>query len=182
MCGSGTFPVEACLLACGIPPGKYRKSFGFQRWNDFNPELFDEVRRECNALVPMKHAAISGSDISGEAVRLARLNVESAGLDHLISIEKHDFRDIQSENREGIIFLNPPYGQRIKTHETETLYKMIGSTLKHNFPGFRAFIISSDTEALKHVGLKPSVKRTLFNGSLKCSLMGYNLYAGSLKR
>lgn len=182
MCGSGTFPVEACLLACRIPPGKYRKSFGFQRWNDFSPELFDEVRRECNALAPMKHAAVSGSDISGEAVRLARLNVESAGLDHLISIEKHDFLDMQSDNREGIIFLNPPYGQRIKTHETETLYKMIGSTLKHNFPGFRAFIISSDTEALKHVGLKPSVKRTLFNGSLKCSLMGYNLYAGSLKK
>lgn len=182
MCGSGTFPVEACLIACGIPPGKFRNFFGFQRWNDFDRKLFEQVKSECNPVSEQRHAAISASDISGEAVGQAKLNVESAGLSHLISIEKHDFSSRSSAGNEGVIFINPPYGQRLKTGGTEALYSMIGSTLKHNFPGCRAFIISSDPEALKHVGLKPSGKRTLFNGSLKCSLLEYNLYSGSLKK
>lgn len=181
MCGSGTFPVEACLIACGIPPGKYRNFFGFQKWKDYDRKLFEEVKKECEPALKVTPVSICGSDISDEAVSQAGRNVDSAGLSDLIRIEKHDFSSLQAESLEGFIFMNPPYGQRIKTSAMDAFYSMIGSTLKHNFPDHKAFIISSDMEALKHVGLKPSRKLTLFNGSLKCSLLEYNLYSGSRK-
>lgn len=181
MCGSGTFPVEACLIACGIPPGKYRNFFGFQKWNDYDRKLFEEVKKECEPDLKIIPEAVCGSDISDEAVSQARRNVESAGLSDLVRIEKRDFSNLQAESNEGFIFMNPPYGQRIKTTDMNAFYSMIGSTLKHNFTNHKAFIISSDMEALKHVGLKPSRKLTLYNGSLKCSLLEYNLYPGSRK-
>ncbi len=179
MCGSGTFPVEACLIACRIPPGKYRDFFGFQKWDDYDRKLFDEVKKECEPAMTHIPIAIHGSDISDEAVSQALRNVESAGLTDLVRIEKHDFSSLRATSPEGFIFMNPPYGQRIKTSDVDALYSMIGSTLKHNFPNHKAFIISSDPEALKHIGLKPSRKLYLYNGSLKCSLLEYDLYSGS---
>ncbi|NMC37820.1 MAG: class I SAM-dependent RNA methyltransferase [Bacteroidales bacterium] len=181
MCGSGTFPVEACLIACGIPPGKYRNFFGFQKWKNYDCRLFDEVKKESEPVGRAAPAAICGSDISDDAVSQAGKNVASAGLSDLVKIEKHDFSKLRARSPEGFIFMNPPYGQRIKTPAMDSFYSMIGSTLKHNFPDHKAFIISSDMEALKHVGLKRSRKLTLYNGSLRCSLMEYNLYSGSRK-
>jgi putative N6-adenine-specific DNA methylase len=114
-------------------------------------------------------------------VSIARENVESAGLSDIIAIRQEDFKDVKPTDNEGVVILNPPYGHRIKTSDTDNLYNMIGSSLKHNFHGFTAWLITSDKELLKHIGLKPSMKTTLFNGALECILVKYELYQGSKK-
>lgn len=182
MCGSGTLPVEAALMACKIPPGKFRKSFGFMKWTGYDPDLFDEVRRETEKAVLKPLANISGSDISGEAVKKALINVKNAGLEDIVTIRKADFRTLRATGESGYILINPPYGERLRPEALNDLYKMIGSTLKHNFTGYKAWIISSDREAMKQIGLKPSKKLKLYNGPLECILAGFNMYPGSNKR
>jgi putative N6-adenine-specific DNA methylase len=112
---------------------------------------------------------------------MTRTNVDSAGLSDIISISNNDFCDLESSDDDGIIIMNPPYGQRIRSDDNDKLYSMIGSTLKHKFAGYQAWLISSDKNSLKHVGLKPAKKTTLFNGSLECVLVKYELYQGSKK-
>jgi putative N6-adenine-specific DNA methylase len=181
MCGSGTIPVEAALIASDIPPGRFRKFYGFQRWRDYNDKLFLQVRSESELKVHHPWIKIYGSDISENAVSMTRTNVESAGISDIISISKSDFCDLKASDNEGVIIMNPPYGQRIKSADNDKLYGMIGSTLKHNFPGYQAWLITSDKGSLKHVGLKPARKTALFNGSLECVLVKYELYQGSKK-
>lgn len=181
MCGSGTIPVEAALIAACIPPGRYRQFFGFRQWKGYDETLFDEVKKECGSKIRVPDIKISASDISAKAVSQTLANVESAGLSEIISVEKQDFCDLRISGSKGIIMMNPPYGQRIKISESENLYGMIGTTLKHYFPGYEAWLITSDKESLKHVGLKPSKKITLFNGSLECVLVKYELYHGTKK-
>jgi putative N6-adenine-specific DNA methylase len=180
MCGSGTFPIEAALIACKIPPGKFRKFFGFQRWRDFDEDLFQKVMLENNNKILSSPVQISGSDISQETLQFAKTNVDRAGLNDVISLKVSDFKDLQSEEG-GYVFMNPPYGQRIKPEEIDSLYSMIGSTLKHKFPGSTALLISSNKESLKHVGLKPKEKHVLFNGALECILVKYEMYSGTKK-
>jgi len=181
MCGSGTIPVEAALIASGIPPGKFRKSYGFQKWNDYDEYLLNKVREDADSLIRPCRGMISCSDVSGEAVELSVANIRSAGLTDMISCNVADFRSLRASSPEGVIIMNPPYGQRIRTSDSNEFYDKIGTVLKHGFPGFDAWIISSDREALKHVGLKPSGKTTLFNGALECLLVNYKLYQGSKK-
>jgi putative N6-adenine-specific DNA methylase len=181
MCGSGTIPIEAGLIACKIPPGKFRKFFGFQRWKDFDEESFEKIKLECNSQIILSPVKISGSDISEQAVRYARSNVEKAGMSDSISLEVADFKNLRSMDENGFVFLNPPYGQRIQPEEIDLLYGMIGTTLKHNFPGTTAWLITSNKESLKHVGLKAKEKHTLFNGALECSLLKYEMYQGTKK-
>jgi putative N6-adenine-specific DNA methylase len=181
MCGSGTIPIEAGLMACNIPPGKFRQFFGFQRWRDFDDDLFEKIKQESLDQIRESPVKIFGSDISEEAVRQAKTNVTRAGLDKLITIGVSDFKDYKTHDDHGFIFLNPPYGQRLKPDEIELLYSMIGTTLKHNFAGSTAWLITSDKESLKKVGLKPKEKHTLFNGALECVLLKYELYQGSKK-
>ncbi len=180
MCGSGTFPIEAALIACKIPPGKFRKFFGFQRWRDFDEDLFQKVVLENNNKIQTSPVQISGSDISGETLQIAKTNITKAGLNDSISLEVSDFKDLRSEEG-GSVFMNPPYGQRIQPEEIDALYSMIGTTLKHNFPGSTAWLISSNKESLKHVGLKPKEKHILFNGALECILLKYEMYTGTKK-
>jgi putative N6-adenine-specific DNA methylase len=180
MCGSGTFPIEAALMACKIPPGKFRKFFGFQRWRDFDEDLFQKVVLENNGKIQSSPVKIFGSDISEETLQIAKTNVSIAGLTHAISLEVSDFKDLRSEEG-GLVFINPPYGQRIKPEEIDSLYGMIGTTLKHNFSGSTAWLISSNKESLKHIGLKPKEKHILFNGALECILLKYEMYSGTKK-
>lgn len=180
MCGSGTFPIEAALIACKIPPGKFRKFFGFHRWRDFDEDLFQKVILENNSKIQSSPVKISGSDISEETLQFAKINVDRAGLNDVISLRVSDFKDLQSSEG-GFVFMNPPYGQRIQPEEIDALYSMIGSTLKHNFPGSTALLISSNKESLKHVGLKPKEKHVLFNGALECILVKYEMYSGTKK-
>jgi len=181
MCGSGTIPIEAALFASNIPPGKFRKSFGFQKWKDYDEELFVRMKEETESHIRHFKGMIYGSDVSEEAVEMSSVNISSAGLSEMITLSVNDFRDLKSRSEAGVIIMNPPYGQRIRTDDSNEFYGMIGTVLKHGFPGYDAWIISSDKEALKHVGLKPSGKTALFNGALECLLVNYKLYQGSKK-
>lgn len=182
MCGSGTFPIEAGLIACNIAPGSFRKFFGFQRWRNFDELLFQNIVNECTGLIRPSPVKIFGSDISQEALQIAKANVLNAGLEHTIELEVSDFKDLKSNDSEGFVFMNPPYGQRIQPEEIDSLYSMIGTTLKHNFTGNTAWLITSNKESLKHVGLKARDKHTLFNGALECVLLKYEMYQGTKKR
>jgi putative N6-adenine-specific DNA methylase len=181
MCGSGTIPIEAAMIACNIPPGKFRQFFGFQSWRDYDKDLFEQVRKESENLVRLSPVTIDGSDISEEAAAMSRKNVARAGLSDVVSVSVADFKNLKHSGNECSLFINPPYGLRIRPEEIDSLYDMIGSTLKHVFSGTTAWIISSNKESLKHVGLRPSMKYTLFNGALECQLLKYELYQGSKK-
>ncbi len=180
MCGSGTFLIEAAIRANKIPAGKFRQGFGFQQWRNYDGDKFEDIRNECNNLISFRKIKISGSDISRDALNKAIANIRAAGMTEVISVEKCDFRDLRAQDDEGYIIINPPYGQRIREADIADLYKMIGSVLKHNFAGHTASLITSDMEALKHVGLKPSFRKILYNGALKCVLATYRLYSGRL--
>lgn len=182
MCGSGTIPIEAGLLASGIPPGKFRSSFGFMKWKDYDKELFDKIKSDAEMLYKKPSVEIVGSDISPKAIQQAEINVASAGLEEIIKLEVSDFASLRSnDGKRKYIFMNPPYGLRIQPEELNGLYSSIGSTLKHAFPGSTAWMITPNREAVKNVGLKPEEKHTLFNGPLECSLLRYELYQGSRK-
>jgi putative N6-adenine-specific DNA methylase len=182
MCGSGTIPIEAGLIACNIPPGKFRNFFGFQRWKDFDEDLFEKIKIECNGQIRLSPVKLYGSDISEQTLQYAKANVEKAGLSNTIFLELSDFKNLRSVSEGGFVFLNPPYGQRIQPEEIDQLYGMIGTTLKHNFPGATAWLITSNKESLKYVGLKPKEKHILFNGALECVLLKYEMYQGTKKR
>ena len=182
MCGSGTIPIEAGLIACNIPPGKFRKFFGFMRWKDYDEDLFEKIKLECNDLIRSSPVDISGSDISALTLQYAKANAEKAGLNEVITFKVSDFKDLKFIEDKGFVFLNPPYGQRIQPEEIDSLYSMIGTTLKHNFSGTTAWLITSNKESLKHIGLKPKEKHTLFNGALECVLLKYEMYTGTKKQ
>jgi len=181
MCGSGTIPIEAGLIACNVPAGRFRKSFGFQKWKGYDPEIFRVTREEGDSGIRKSPVRISGYDISEIAVKQAVKNVGSVGLTDSIYLAEYDFRTLKMADNEGVIYINPPYGERLLPGETESLYGMIGTTLKHNFSGYSAWIISSNKESLKYIGLKPKEKHILFNGALECSFNKYELYQGSRK-
>jgi putative N6-adenine-specific DNA methylase len=179
MCGSGTIPIEAGLIACNIPPGKQRQFFGFQRWRDFEEELLENVKQEADLHIIPSPVKIRGSDISEKAVLQAKANVTKAGLRDVVSLEVADFVSLKAADEHGFVFINPPYGERLQHGETDKLYNIIGTTLKHNFPGTTAWLITSNNESLKMVGLKHREKYTLFNGALECLLLKYEMYHGS---
>jgi putative N6-adenine-specific DNA methylase len=181
MCGSGTIPIEAGLIACNIPAGKFRKFYGFQKWKEYDSDIFREVVDTGEAEIRRSPVKISGFDISELAVSQAVNNVNSSGLKDCISLDVSDFKTLNISDNEGFIFINPPYGERLLPAETDSLYSMIGTALKHNFHGYTAWIISSNRESLKHIGLKTKEKHILFNGALECSFNKYELYEGKRK-
>ena len=181
MCGSGTIAIEAALIAAGIPPGRFRNSFGFQRWHDYDEALFRKVKKNSDQKMVEPAAMIYASDISDEAVATARVNAASASVEKYVEIGQCDLRDLKARELNGWLIMNPPYGQRIRPSDPESLYGMIGNVLKHNFVGYTAVIITSGKDLVKEIGLKPSSRMTLYNGSLECSLLKYELYPGSRK-
>jgi putative N6-adenine-specific DNA methylase len=181
MCGSGTIPIEAGLIATNTPAGKYRKFFGFQKWKDYDPSLFSKIVKEGEEGIRNAPVRIFGSDISETSIAQATGNVNFVGLQNCISLDISDFRTLKKEDSEGCIFINPPYGERLMPDETDALYNMIGATLKHNYHGYTAWIISSNKSSLKQIGLKPAEKHILFNGSLECLFLKYLLFQGSRK-
>lgn len=181
MCGSGTIPIEAALIACNIAPGRFRKYFGFQKWKDYDEELFDKLKKDCENEIRSSPVKIYAGDISEQAILQTGNNLVKAGLREMVSLELADFKDVKSVDNQGYVFLNPPYGQRLNPEELDSLYGMIGTTLKHNFQGNTAWLITSNRESLKKVGLKPAAKHTLFNGALECTLLKYEMYQGTKK-
>lgn len=180
MCGSGTILIEAALLALNMNPGVFRKEYAFERWPDFDKDLFEEIFSDDSEEREFKHH-IYGYDIDPKAVNTARLNVKAAGLSDYISIELADFKDFTQPSEKAIMITNPPYGERITTPNLLATYKMIGEKLKHAFSGNEAWIISYRDECFQQIGLKPSLKVPLYNGSLECEFRKYTMFDGRMK-
>jgi len=181
MCGSGTVLIEAAMIACNIPPNLMRNEFGFERWEDWDVDLFEKIEESLLSKTRDFHHKIMGFDKSPSAVEKATQNVENAKLEDFIYIKHEDFFKTQKGGEEHLhMVFNPPYGERLDI-EMETFYSSIGSTLKHKYPGTNAWMISSNLEALKHVGLRPSRKIKLFNAKLEARFSKYEMYAGTKK-
>ena len=178
MCGSGTFLIEAAMIARNIYPGVYRNSFAFERWSDFDSELFDEIYNDDSAERDFSHRII-GSDISPKAIAIAQRNVKSASLSKYIELEVKSIQNITEVPAGGIMITNPPYGERIEVEDMEALYQSIGEKLKKVFQGYNAWIIGYKNELFDCIGLKPSLKYPLLNGSLECELRQYVIFSGS---
>ena len=180
MCGSGTIAIEAALIARNISPGVFRKEFAFEKWADFDQELFDNIYNDDSKEKEFTHH-IYGYDIDMKAVNTARINVKAAGLSKEVTIEQADFKDFQTPTEKSIMVTNPPYGERISTPNLLATYKMIGERLKHTFAGNDAWILSYREECFEQIGLKPSIKIPVFNGSLECEFRKYALFDGRMK-
>lgn len=178
MCGSGTLLIEAALIAKNIAPGIFRQSFAFEKWDNFNQELFEEIYNDDSHEREFTHR-ILGSDIDLRAIEITKTNIKNAGLSNVIKVQKKDFAQYtEAPFEKGILITNPPYGERLKPEHLEELYAMIGERLKHVFMGYDAWILSYKKECFDKIGLKHSKKIPLINGSLPCELRKYDIFAG----
>lgn len=177
MCGSGTLLIEAAMIALNIAPGVYRKEFAFEKWNDFDQELFDRIYNDDSQEREFKFK-VYGSDISPKAIEIARQNVRSAGLAKYVDLKTMPFQQYQEVPQPGILVTNPPYGERISVRDLLGLYEMIGERLKHAFMGYNAWIISYQEDCFDKIGLRPSNKYKLINGSLECEYRQYEVFEG----
>ena len=179
MCGSGTLLIEAALIARNMAPGLFRKEFAFEKWPDFDRDLFDEIYNDDSQEREFNHH-IYGYDVDIKAVNTARLNVKAAGLSSDITVEEQDFKNFTQPKNKSIMVTNPPYGERISTPDLLGTYKMIGERLKHQFTGNEAWILSYREECFAQIGLKPSIKIPVFNGSLECEFRKYQMFDGKM--
>lgn len=177
MCGSGTIAIEAALIARGIAPGVFRKEYAFEKWPDFDKELFNRIYDDESEEHPFEHH-IYGYDNNRQAVEIATRNVKAAGLSKDITIALQDFKDFTQPQEKSIIITNPPYGERISAPDLLGLYKMIGERFKHQFIGGEAWVLSYREECFDAIGLKPSLRTPLYNGSLECELRKYKIFDG----
>ena len=187
MCGSGTLLIEAALIARNIAPGVFRKSFAFEKWANFDADLFEDVYSDDSRERDFKHK-IYGSDAGFYAAQAAIKNVESAGLNRDIEVRQIRVQELkltgdEARNTEGaLVMINPPYGERLsQDKDVLRLYQDMGTTLKHQFSGATAWIISSNEDALKCVGLRPAKRIHLVNGDLECLFNKYELFKGDRK-
>jgi len=182
MCGSGTIPIEAAMIACNIPPNLNRKEFAFEKWNDWDEDLFEKIEASAMKKVRDFHFKIRGYDKAPSAVMKAKDNVSNANLGDFIEIEQKSFFESVKQN-EGYLHMlfNPPYGERLEI-DIEDFYGKIGDTLKQGYPGTHAWFIATNFEAIKSVGLRASRKIKLYNGPLEGRLLKYVLYEGSKKK
>lgn len=177
MCGSGTLLIEAALIALNIPPGIYRPSFAFEKWNDFEQELFDEIYNDDSAERTFDFK-IYGSDISARAISISEQNVKSSGLSKYIKLQTVSVKDLIPEVENCMMVTNPPYGERITSDDIFGLYASLGTTMKHKFTGNSCWVISSHEECLEKIGLKPSERIKLLNGTLDCWFNHYEIFSG----
>jgi putative N6-adenine-specific DNA methylase len=179
MCGSGTILIEAAMIACNIPPNLNRKEFAFERWKDWDEDLFEKIEASVLKKVREFHFSIKGYDTAPSAVHKATDNIENANLSEFIKVQRQDFFASEKENDRHLhIVFNPPYGERLEI-DMPKFYKEIGDTLKQSYPGTDAWFITSNIESIKHVGLRPSKKYKLFNGALESKFLKYQIYQGS---
>lgn len=184
MCGSGTFLMEAASIARAVAPGMKSRDFAFLKWKDFDQALWNRVVENARARERAFMHTIMGFDSSGEAIAIAKENIRHAGFNSMIELKKARLQDVTSEalpEGGGLVMLNPPYGERMDAGEATALYEQIGDALKRHFEGCSVWIISSNKEALKSIGLKTSRKLTLYNGALECKFHNYQIYQGSKK-
>lgn len=180
MCGSGTIPIEAALIARNIAPGVFRKEYAFEKWVDFDQEMFDDIYNDDTQEKEFEHK-IYGYDNNRQANEIALHNIKAAGVSKEIVLKLQPFQQFEKPQKKAIIITNPPYGERISTNDLLGLYQMIGERLKHAFSGNEAWILSYREECFDQIGLKPSMKLPLFNGALACEFRKYELFAGKYK-
>lgn len=178
MCGSGTLLIEAAMIALGIPPGIHRQHFGFEKWSDFDQELFSTIYNDESGARELQHPII-GSDISARAIDIAEKNIKNAGLKKQIELSVKPLQQYtEAPAPEGVLMTNPPYGERMKVEELEGLYSMIGERLKHVFTGYRAYVLSYRKESFDAIGLRHSRRFFLYNGALECEMREYEIFSG----
>ncbi len=183
MCGSGTFLIEAAMIACNIPANIHRKEFAFEKWNDYDADLFETIFESCLKKTREFHHQIMGYDKAPSAVAKAKENLKNANLSEYVEVSQKNFFETRKETKESplhIVF-NPPYNERLQI-DVQQFYESIGNTLKNGYPNTDAWFITSNLEALKYVGLHPSRKIKLFNGKLESKLLNYKMYEGSKKQ
>ena len=180
MCGSGTIPIEAALIAQQIPPGKFRKKYAFENWPDFDTALFEKVteKKEKKDF----NYQIYASDISGENLLNPKTNARRAMVFNKIKFAASNINSLNIQTENATIIINPPYGERLKQQNLGELYALIGERLKHQFTGNSAWILSSSAYGMKNIGLKPTKKMDLYNGALKCNYLNYELFRGKYVR
>lgn len=177
MCGSGTILIEAALIAANVPPGYFRQSYGFKNWPDFDQELFDKIYESAISKINDNKPVLLGTDISPNVLKKAKANAASANVNEMITFKQADFLETAfGEEKKYTIIMNPPYGERMNKDDIKMLYKSIGDTFKHKYKGSSAWIISSNMDALKSVGLKTSRKLHLYNGGLPCKFHKFEMY------
>jgi len=181
MCGAGTIAIEAALWANNIPPGYYRNDFGFMRWRNFDEKTYDTIYESSINKIRNDKVEIIANDIDAPTLKKAKTNTKNAKVDDVVDCTLHSFFDMIPPRQGGVVILNPPYGERLPVAEIEQLYKEIGNKLKKDFKGFNAWIITSSPEAIKSIGLRPSRRIQIFNGSLECRYLKFELYDGSKK-
>ena len=181
MCGSGTILIEACMIACKIPANINRKQFAFERWKNYDEDLYFTIQDALLKKITNSHFKIMGFDKAPSAVSKAKQNIINANLDEFIGVHHVNFFNSTKEvfGNTTILF-NPPYGERLNIDVNE-FYKKVGDTLKHNYPNSTAWMITSDMQALKHVGLMTSKRIELKNADLDCKFVKYELYEGTRK-
>ena len=179
-CGSGTIPIEAALIARNIAPGVFRKEFAFEKWVDFDQELFDTIYNDDSQEREFTHK-IYGYDNSPNANEIAMRNIKAAGVSKDVVLKLQPFQQFEQPAEKSILITNPPYGERISTNNLLGLYTMIGERLKHAFAGNTAWILSYREECFDQIGLKPTRKIPLFNGALECEFRQYEIFDGKYK-
>jgi putative N6-adenine-specific DNA methylase len=178
LCGSGTLPLEASLKALNIAPGLFREQFAFENWLDFDQELWDEVLKEANdnEISELK-APIFGSDRDPDILDQARINAQQCGVADQVTFTETELSQLEAPADCGVIICNPPYGERLgDASELGDFYKLLGDVFKQRFKGWTAFVLTGNKELAKKVGLKAARRIPVYNGSIACTLLKYELY------
>ncbi|KNB60889.1 class I SAM-dependent RNA methyltransferase [Chryseobacterium sp. Hurlbut01] len=180
MCGSGTLLIEAAMIAMDLPAQLFRKRFAFQNWKNYDETLFNKIKEFRVERIKEFHGKIVGYDIDGRMLDAARDNIESAEMEDVIEVRRENFFDTKKDMFPLLMVFNPPYDERISINDDD-FYKKIGDTFKTNYPNTLAWLISSDLDAPKKIGLRPSRKIKLFNGKLETRFLQYEMYEGTKK-
>ncbi|HBK20640.1 MAG TPA: RNA methyltransferase [Cryomorphaceae bacterium] len=180
MCGSGTFLVEAALIAHNMPANIYRESFAFFNWKGFEEDLFVKIREGLLSRAKDYEGKFFGRDIDVYSLDAAAANIERSMFEDAVRLKRADFFEADPPAEKGLLLINPPYNVRIQA-DTHQMYRQIGDTLKEKYAGWQVFWITSDMEAIKSIGLRPSRKWNLFNGELECKLLRFDMYEGTKK-
>ena len=178
LCGSGTLPLEASLQSLNLAPGLMREQFGFETWMDFDAELWQgliadaEDKEKSTVLAP-----IQGSDRNFQVVEQAKTNARQCGVEQWVTFETRELADIEAPTDSGVIFCNPPYGERLGNDaELGEFYRLLGNVLKQRFKGWVAYVLSGNKKLSQTIGLRSSKRYSVYNGSLPCQLMKYELF------
>jgi putative N6-adenine-specific DNA methylase len=187
MCGSGTILIEAAMLASNIPPGYFRKKFGFEQWKDYDQALWDKIFQASIDKISEEDIQLTGVEISRNVARIAKDNIRNAKVEDIVKVFSTDFKDFEpwEHIKKGvarpILIMNPPYGERMDQDNIAELYKGIGDTLKKKYAGCDVWLITSNPEGMKNVGLHATRKIMIFNGALECRFLKFSMYEGTKK-